>query len=88
MAGAFDTTLGSVRQLSAGADPPLFADLDDQVAATLCYVDADIAKGPPPGPNGEIREPFDRVVLALVGARIEVALAGYRGDVPVLAPPS
>jgi hypothetical protein len=84
VAGAFATTVGRVRRTAPDAE--LFPQVEDGVPATLCYIDADIAKGPPPGPEGQIREPFDRVVLALVDNQVEVVLAGYRADVPVVDP--
>jgi hypothetical protein len=85
--GAFITTVGAIRALEPRpAEPARWPDLAPDQPAVLCYVDAQIAKGPPPGPNGEIRDPFDRVVIGVVDGKGEMVMAGYRDQLPVIAP--
>jgi hypothetical protein len=85
--GAFNTTVRAVRALEPRpAEPLRWPDLAADHPAVLCYIDAEIAKGPPPGPNGEIREPFDRVLIGVVDGKGEMVIAGYRDQLPVRAP--
>lgn len=85
--GAFNTTVGAIRALEPlPAEPARWPNLAPDRPAVLCYIDAQIAKGPPPGPNGEIREPFDRVVIGVVDGKAELVMAGYRDQLPALAP--
>jgi hypothetical protein len=84
--GSFDTTVGAIRRLDGVAGPARWPGTAPDHPAVLCYIDAQIAKGPPPGPNGEIREPFDRVVVGVVEGKSEVIVAGYRDRLPVDAP--
>ncbi|MDQ2964328.1 MAG: hypothetical protein M3R57_00545 [Chloroflexota bacterium] len=85
--GAFSTTVGAIRALeSRPAEPSRWPDLAPDQPAVLCYIDAQIAKGPPPGPSGEIRDPFDRVVIGVVDGKGEMVMAGYGDELPVVAP--
>lgn len=85
--GAFNTTVRAIRALEPlPAVPARWPNLAADHPAVLCYIDAQIAKGPPPGPNGEVRDPFDRVVIGVVDAKGELVMAGYRDYLPVIAP--
>ncbi len=85
--GSFNTTVGAIRALEPlRADPLRWPNLAADHPAILCYIDAQIAKGPPPGPNGEIRDPFDRAVVGIVDGKSELVMAGYRDRLPVRAP--
>lgn len=85
--GSFNTTVGSVRALEPrAAQPQRWPDLAPDHAAVLCYIDGEIAKAPPPGPNGEVSEPFDRAVIAIVDGHSELIIAGYRDLLPIRAP--
>ena len=81
--GSFATTVGAIRQLSPAAGSQLWPSFAPATSAVLCYIDAAIAKGPPPGPEGSIRDPFDRVVVGLVDGQSKMILAGYRSQLPV-----
>lgn len=85
--GAFSTTVGAIRRLQPrDPQPALWSDRVAEYPAILCYVDAQIGKGPPPGPNGEAEPRFDRIVLGIVDGVVTVVEAGYRDRVPVVAP--
>lgn len=85
--GSFNTTVGAIRGLEPiPVEPARWPDLAPDHQAVLCYIDSEIAKGPPPGPNGEIRDPFDRVVIGIVDGQTEMISAGYRDRLPVSAP--
>jgi hypothetical protein len=85
--GAFDTTVGAIRGLDQGqVDPPRWPDVSPEHSAVLCYIDAQIAKAPPPGPNGEVSRPFDRAIVSVVDGKSEMIMAGYRDQLPVPSP--
>lgn len=84
--GSFNTTVGAIRSLDGLAEPARWPDIAPDGPAVLCFIDAEIAKGPPPGPNGEIRDPFDRIVIGVVDGKGEMIMAGYRDQLPVKAP--
>ena len=84
--GAFQTTVGAMRNLERGMDPPRWPELTPDYPAVLCFIDADIAKGPPPGPGGSIAPSFDRLLVGVVDGAAEVLIAGYRDQLPVRAP--
>jgi hypothetical protein len=85
--GAFNTTVRAIRALEPlPAEPARWPNLAADHPAVLCYIDAEIAKGPPPGPNGEVRDPFNRVVIGVVEGKGEMVMAGYRDQLPVIAP--
>lgn len=86
VAGSFNSTVGAIRRLEGQAELPRWPNVIADQSAVLCYFDAQIAKAPPPGPNGEIHEPFDRVIVAIVDGKSELNVAGYRDAVPVRAP--
>ena len=85
--GSFNTTVGAVRALEPrAAQPQRWPELAPDHPAVLCYIDGEIAKAPPPGPNGEVSKPFDRAVVAIVDGHSELIIAGYRDKLPVQAP--
>jgi hypothetical protein len=79
--GSFPTTLGRVRRLGPlRATPDRWQGLPDETAAIVCYIDGSVPKAPPGGP------PYDRAVIAVVGGRADLVLAGYRSRMPVETP--
>lgn len=85
--GAFNTTVAAIRALEPRqAVPQRWPDLAADHPAVLCYIDGEVAKAPPPGPDGEVRPPFDRAVVAIVDGQSELIIAGYRDQLPVRAP--
>jgi len=85
--GSFNTTVGRVRALEPRAgQPPRWPEHGADHPAVRCYIDGEIAKAPPPGPNGEVSKPFDRAVVAIVDGQSELVIAGYRDKLPVKAP--
>ncbi len=86
LVGSFTTTVGAIRRLEGLVEPARWPGIGPDRPAVLCFIDAETAKGPPPGPNGEIRDPFDRVVIGIVDEEDEMVTAGYRDQLPVQAP--
>jgi hypothetical protein len=85
--GAFNTTIGAISALlPSGGQPQALQGQPAGHAAILCYVDAEIPKAPPPGPNGEIRGPYNRIVLVIVDGVATLIQAGYRDQLPISAP--
>jgi len=84
--GSFSTSIGAIRALQGSGQPANWADKPADYPAILCYLDAQIAKAPPPGPNGQIHEPYDRIVVAIVDGVPTLVEAGYRDRLPVKAP--
>jgi hypothetical protein len=84
---SFSTTVGAIRALEPRAvEPGRWPDLAPDHAAILCYIDATIAKGPPPALDGKIRDPYDRVVVGVVDGKPDMITAGYRDQLHVRAP--
>jgi hypothetical protein len=85
---AFAMTVDDVRAvmptaLPGGEDnyPEGWESLSGDVAAAKCYIDAEIAKAPPPGPEGASEPSFDRAVLfAAIGVDAAFYAAGYRDN--------
>ena len=86
VAGSFGTDVAAIRALTPGAQPARWPDLSPDHPAVLCYVDAEIPKAPPPGPDGQISPSFDRALVAVVDGESEMSAAGYRDRLPVRAP--
>jgi hypothetical protein len=85
--GAFPTTISRLRLLeSREGQPTQWAEMPGDHLAVLCYIDAQIAKAPPPGPTGEARDPYDRILIAVVDGMPTLLAAGYRDTLPVQAP--
>ena len=85
--GSFNTTVGAVRALEPRmGQPQRWPDLAPDHPAVLCYIDGEIPKGPPAGPNGEAPKDYDRAVVAIVDGQSELIIAGYQDKLPVQAP--
>jgi hypothetical protein len=85
---AFAMTVDDVRAVMPTAPPggannypDGWESLDGDVAAAKCYIDADIAKAPPPPAEGPPEPHFDRALLfAATGVDAAFAVAGYRDN--------
>ena len=87
VAGLFVTTVGAIRavpMLSIQSDR--WPGLPDSHPAVLCYIDGQIPKGPPPQPLGTVPPSFDRAVIAVIDGQPDLIMAGYRDNLPVVAP--
>src|SRR6266550_925255 len=84
--GAFDTSVGAVRRLQGDGQPLLWQEHPATDPAVLCYVDAEIPKAPPPGPNGLVRPSFNRVVIGVIDGAGVMVLAGYRDRLAIKSP--
>ena len=85
--GAFATTIAGLRRVELrDGQPGRWADLPPDHPAVVCYIDAEIPKAPPPGPNGELPDPYDRIVVAVVDGEAILLQAGYRNALPIEAP--
>jgi hypothetical protein len=86
LVAAFAMTVQDVRAVMPTAQPggednypEGWESLSGDVAAAKCYIDAEIAKAPPPGPEGTSEPSFDRAVLfAATGVDAAFYAAGYR----------
>ena len=86
VAAAFESTVGAIRQLPAIANNPQLAGYAGDEDATVCYIDGDIPKGPPPPPSGTIPPSFNRAVLVVVGDQTYTVTLGYSENIPIRAP--
>jgi hypothetical protein len=88
VAAAFPSTVGAIRRLPAVRDNPQLAGFAADQPATVCYIDGQIPKGPPPpdDPSATIPPSFDRAVLVVVGQTSVFIAAGYRQNMPIQAP--
>jgi hypothetical protein len=87
VAGTFDTTVAGLRRLEPlEASPDKWPALAPDYPAVLCYIDGQVALAPPPDASGNVAEPFNRAVVAVVDGTSELVLAGYRDQLPVRAP--
>ena len=85
--GSFATTVGASRALQAfPVSPAPWPTLSADHAAVLCYIDGQIPKGPPPLAGGTTPPSFDRGVYAVVDGQSSLVEAGYRDNLPVVAP--
>lgn len=81
VAGAFHTTVGIVRGMTAIKDNPQLAGYVDSDPAWLCYIDGEIPKGPASGAVS-----FDRAILVVVGDQAYFIAAGYRQSMTIETP--
>ena len=87
LVGSFNTTVGAIRALEPRTRvPQRWPDLAPDHPAVLCYIDGEIGKGPPVGPNDEVPQAFNRAVVAIVDGDSELVVAGYQDQLPVRAP--
>ncbi len=88
VAGAFQTTVGIVRNMTAVKDNPQVARYADSDPAWVCYIDGEIPKGPPPPPDPSATIPpsFDRALLVVAGNQTYFIAAGYRQSMSIEAP--
>jgi hypothetical protein len=78
--GSFATTVAGIRALTPGGAPERWPDLPPEQAAVLCYLDGPVPKSPPGG------NPYDRALVGVTPGHSELTIAGYRDQLPVLAP--
>jgi hypothetical protein len=87
VSGAFETDVGALRSIQPlEAEPELFPEAADGQSAVLCYLDGPIGKGPPLGPNGEVRDPYDRSLVGIVGDTDQLIRSGYQASLPISPP--
>jgi hypothetical protein len=84
---SFVTTIGAILavpmlHIQSGRWPGLA----NSHTAVLCYIDGQIPMGPPPPASGSIPPSFDRAVIVVIDGQIEPLMAGYRDQVPIVAP--
>jgi ABC-type Fe3+-hydroxamate transport system substrate-binding protein len=83
VAAVSTTTLAVVRGYPPVANDARLAAVDPTTTAYVCYIDGEIPKAPPPGPNDTPWPPFDRAVVVSVGNVLDFVMAGYRDNVPL-----
>jgi len=87
VAGSFVTTIGAIRAMALNVhDPNHWSGLAADHAAVLCYIDGQISKAPPPPAFGTVPPSFDRVVAVVIDGQPDLIAAGYRDNVPLVAP--
>jgi hypothetical protein len=84
---SFVTTIGAIRAMPLNAHhSDLWPGLPGDSAAVLCYIDGEIAKGPPDMVPGTGRPTFDRAAIVVVDGRSDLIAAGYRENLSAVAP--
>jgi len=81
----FSSTVGAIRKLPTAVQNQNLAAHADSEAATVCYIDGEIPKGPPPPISGTVPPSFDRAVMVVVGEDAFMVAAGYRQNLPIQA---
>jgi hypothetical protein len=86
VAAAFASNVGAIRRLPAVANNAQLSAYADDEAATVCYIDGEIPKAPPPPSSGSIPPSFDRAVVVVVGDEGYFIAAGYQQGLSIQAP--
>jgi hypothetical protein len=88
VAAAFPSTVGAIRRLPLVNNNSQLSGYAAEEPATVCYIDGQIPKGPPPpnDPAATIPPSFDRAVLVVLGHEAIFIAAGYRQNLPIQAP--
>jgi hypothetical protein len=86
VSAAFTSTIGAIQKLPAVAGNSQLNGYSSDQSATVCYIDGQIPKGPPPGTSGTIPPSFDRAVVVVVGQDTIFVSAGYSQNLPIQAP--
>ena len=86
MAAWFPSTIGAIRALPAVSGNPQLARYSADQSATVCYIDGQIPKDPPPPMSGTIPPSFDRAVVVVVDQNAIFVSAGYRQNLPIESP--
>ena len=85
--GSFNTTVGAVRALEPRmGQPQRWPDLAPDHPAVLCYIDGEIPKGPPAGPNAEATKDYHRAAVAILDCQSALIIAGYQDKFPLQPP--
>lgn len=84
----FASTVGAIRAVPAARNDEQLATYPSDGAASICYIDGQIPKGPPipPDPSATVPPSFDRAVLVVIGQDTFMVAAGYRQNLPIKAP--
>lgn len=85
VAAFFTATVGAIKRLPAVDDSPQLTGYADEQVATVCYVDGNVPKAPPPR-GGSIAPSYDRAVMVVVGDTAMQVTLGYKTDIPTTAP--
>lgn len=87
VSGVFVTDVRSLRRLQPeDADPALWSGAHEDEPGMLCYLDGELAKDPPLGLEGEVRDPFNRSAVGIVDGDVQLIAAGYQHAMPIRAP--
>jgi hypothetical protein len=86
VSAAFTSTIGAIQKLPTVAGNSQLNGYSSDQSATVCYIDGQIPKGPPPGTSGTIPPSFDRAVVVVVGQDTIFVAAGYSQNLPIQAP--
>lgn len=86
VAAFYNSTVAAIRRLPAVNDNPQLAGYEGQQPATVCYIDGQIPKGPPPPMSGTTPPSYDRAVIVVVGDTSLFMAAGYRTSLPTQRP--
>jgi hypothetical protein len=84
---SYVTTVGAIRAMALNAHhSDLWPDITGDHAAVLCYIDGSVAKGPPGLAAGTEPPTYDRAVVAVINGKTDLIAAGYRDNLPAVAP--
>jgi hypothetical protein len=89
---AFSTTIGVLRtfapiEISPGAQNDRWPGVANDHPAVLCYLDADVKKGPMPSRPTDTAPPsFDRIIVVVLDGEVQPMTADYKDRLPVATP--